>query len=65
MVANPLSGVYGKDQLLFSSQSYGQDSTGHGAIITNESSNANGTTRYMYIRTLHMITLNYNHKFLI
>ena len=40
MVANPLSGVYGKDQLLFSSQSYGQDSTGHGAIITNESSNA-------------------------
>ena len=39
MVANPLSGVYGKDQLLFSSQSYGQDSTGHGTIITNESSN--------------------------
>lgn len=40
MVANPLSGVYGKDQLLFSSQSFGQDSTGHGTIITNESSNA-------------------------
>lgn len=39
MVANPLSGVYGKDQLQFSSQSYGQDSTGHGTIITNESSN--------------------------
>lgn len=40
MIANPLSGVYGKDQLQFSSQSYGQDSTGHGTIITNESSNA-------------------------
>ena len=39
MIANPLSGVYGKDQLQFSSQSYGQDSTGHGTIITNESSN--------------------------
>ena len=38
MIANPL-GVYGKDQLQFSSQSYGQDSTGHGTIITNESSN--------------------------
>lgn len=40
MVANPLSGVYGADKLLFSSQSFGQDSTGHGTIITNESSNA-------------------------
>ena len=40
MVANPLSGVYGANQLMFSSQSYGQDSTGHGTIITNESSNA-------------------------
>ena len=39
MIANPLSGVYGKNQLQFSSQSYGQDSTGHGTIITNESSN--------------------------
>lgn len=39
MIANPLSGVYGKDQLQFSSQSYGQDSTGHRTIITNESSN--------------------------
>lgn len=39
MIANPLSGVYGKDQLQFSSQSYGQDSTGHWTIITNESSN--------------------------
>lgn len=39
MIANPLSGVYGKDQLQFSSQSYGQDSTGHVTIITNESSN--------------------------
>lgn len=39
MIANPLSGVYGKDQLQFNSQSYGQDSTGHGTIITNESSN--------------------------
>lgn len=39
IVANPLSGVYGAGQLLFSSQSYGLDSTGHGAIITNESSN--------------------------
>lgn len=39
MVANPLSGVYGGNQLLFSSQSFGQDSTGHGTIITNESSN--------------------------
>lgn len=39
MIANPLSGVYGKDQLQFSSQSYGQDSTGHGTIITNGSSN--------------------------
>lgn len=39
MIANPLSGVYGKDQLQFSPQSYGQDSTGHGTIITNESSN--------------------------
>ena len=49
MVANPLSGVYGKDQLLFSSQSYGQDSTGHGAIITNESSNAKWYyTLYIY-----------------
>lgn len=49
MVANPLSGVYGKDQLLFSSQSYGQDSTGHGAIITNESSNAKWYyTLYVY-----------------
>ena len=40
MIANPLSGVYGADKLLFSSQSFGQDSTGHGTIITNESSNA-------------------------
>lgn len=49
IVANPLSGVYGKDQLLFSSQSYGQDSTGHGAIITNESSNAKWYyTLYVY-----------------
>ena len=40
MVANPLSGVYGADKLLFSSQSFGQDSTGHGTIITNGSSNA-------------------------
>ena len=49
MVANQLSGVYGKDQLLFSSQSYGQDSTGHGAIITNESSNAKWYyTLYVY-----------------
>lgn len=40
MAANPLSGVYGVDQLTFSSQSFGQDSTGHGVIITNESSNA-------------------------
>ena len=49
MVANPLSGVYGKDQLLFSSQLYGQDSTGHGAIITNESSNAKWYyTLYVY-----------------
>lgn len=49
MVANPLSGVYGKDQLLFSSQSYGQDSTGHGTIITNESSNAKWYyTLYVY-----------------
>lgn len=49
MVANPLSGVYGKDQLLFSSQSYGQDSTGRGAIITNESSNAKWYyTLYVY-----------------
>lgn len=40
MVANPLSGVYGANHLMFSSQSYGQDSTGHGTIITNESSNA-------------------------
>nr|DAY71284.1 MAG TPA: hypothetical protein [Caudoviricetes sp.] len=39
IVANPLSGVYGAGQLLFSSQSYGLDSTGHGAIITNGSSN--------------------------
>lgn len=49
MVANPLSGVYGKDQLLFSSQSYGQDSTGHGAIIVNGSSNATWYyTLYLY-----------------
>lgn len=40
MVANPLSGVYGEDQLMFSSQAFGRDSTGHGNIITNESSNA-------------------------
>lgn len=40
MIANPLSGVYGANQLLFSSQSFGQDSTGHGTIIVNESSNA-------------------------
>jgi hypothetical protein len=40
MVANPLSGVYGANQLMFSSQSFGQDSTGHGTIIVNESSNA-------------------------
>lgn len=40
MAANPLSGVYGVNQLTFSSQSFGQDSTGHGVIITNESSNA-------------------------
>lgn len=40
MVANPLSGVYGAKQLMFSSQSFGQDSTGHGTIIVNESSNA-------------------------
>lgn len=64
MIASPLSGVYGKDQLQFSSQSYGQDSTGHGTIITNESSNENGTTRYMCMRALHMITLNYNHRFM-
>ena len=49
MIANPLSGVYGKDQLQFSSQSYGQDSTGHGTIITNESSNAKWYyTLYVY-----------------
>lgn len=40
MVANPLSGVYGEDQLMFSSQAFGRDITGQGAIITNESSNA-------------------------
>ena len=40
MIANPLSGVYGANQLMFSSQSFGQDSTGHGTIIVNESSNA-------------------------
>ena len=40
MVANPLSGVYGTNQLIFSSQTYGQDSTGHGSIIVNESNNA-------------------------
>lgn len=35
--------------MLFSSQSYGQDSTGHGAIITNESSNAKWYyTLYVY-----------------
>lgn len=39
MVANPLSGVYGEDQLMFSSQAFGRDITGHGTIITNESSN--------------------------
>ena len=38
--ANPLSGVYGVKQLLFSSQAYGDDLTGRGAIITNGSSNA-------------------------
>ena len=40
MIASPLSGVYGANQLMFSSQSFGQDSTGHGTIIVNESSNA-------------------------
>ena len=40
IIANLLSGVYGENQLLFTSQSYGADTTGHGAIITNESSNA-------------------------
>ena len=49
IVANPLSGVYGAGQLLFSSQSYGLDSTGHGAIITNGSSNAKWYyTLYVY-----------------
>ena len=49
MIASPLSGVYGKDQLQFSSQSYGQDSTGHGTIITNESSNVKWYyTLYVY-----------------
>ena len=39
IIANPLSDVYGAGKLLFSSQSYGMDTTGHGAIIKNESSN--------------------------
>ena len=47
--ANPLSGVYGVKQLLFSSQGYGDDQTGHGVIITNRSSNAKWYyTLYVY-----------------
>ena len=47
--ANPLSGVYGVKQLLFSSQGYGDDQTGHGAIIVNGSSNAKWYyTLYLY-----------------
>lgn len=40
IIANPLSGVYGAGQLLFTSQVYGADTTGHGAVIVNGSSNA-------------------------
>ena len=47
--ANPLSGVYGVKQLLLSSQGYGDDQTGRGVIITNESSNAKWYyTLYVY-----------------
>ena len=47
--ANPLSGVYGVKQLLFSSQGYGDDQTGRGVIITNGSSNAKWYyTLYVY-----------------
>jgi hypothetical protein len=47
--ANPLSGVYGVKQLLFSSQGYGDDQTGRGVIITNGSSNAKWYyTLYLY-----------------
>lgn len=47
--ANPLSGVYGVNQLLFSSQGYGDDQTGRGVIITNGSSNAKWYyTLYVY-----------------
>lgn len=49
IIANPLSGVYGAGQLLFTSQVYGADTTGHGAIIVNGSSNATWYyTLYVY-----------------
>ena len=49
IIANPLSGVYGAGQLLFTSQVYGADTTGHGAIIVNGSSNATWHyTLYVY-----------------
>lgn len=49
MIANPLSDVYGAGKLLFTSQVYGADTTGHGAIIVNGSSNATWYyTLYVY-----------------
>lgn len=49
IIASPLSKVYGVGQLLFTSQVYGADTTGHGAIIVNGSSNATWYyTLYLY-----------------
>lgn len=49
IIASPLSNVYGVGQLLFTSQVYGADATGHGAIIVNGSSNATWYyTLYLY-----------------
>lgn len=49
IIASPLSNVYGVGQLLFTSQVYGADTTGHGAIIVNGSSNATWYyTLYLY-----------------
>lgn len=49
IIASPLSNVYGVGQLLFTSQVYGADTTGHGAIIVNGSSNARWYyTLYLY-----------------
>lgn len=49
IIASPLSNVYGVGQLLFTSQVYGADATGHGSIIVNGSSNATWYyTLYLY-----------------